>query len=39
MSADASQEESITLQSYVDPIITDGVPTDALDTATGIGEL
>ena len=39
MSADASQEESITFQSYVDPIITDGVPTDALDTATGTGEL
>ena len=39
MSADASQEESITFQSYVDPIITDGVPTEALDTATGTGEL
>ena len=39
MSADASQEESITLQSYVDPLITDGVVTDALDAATDVGDL
>jgi len=39
MGADASQEESITLQSYLNPIITSGVVSDALDTATGIAEL
>ena len=39
MGADSVQEESITLQSYVDPIITDGVLTDALDTATDASEL
>jgi hypothetical protein len=39
MGADASQEESMTLQSYLNPIITSGVVTDALDAATGIAEL
>jgi hypothetical protein len=39
MSADASQEESMTLQSYLNPIITSGVVSEALDTATGISEL
>jgi hypothetical protein len=39
MSADSSQEETITLQSYVDPIITDGIVTEALDTATLVGDL
>ena len=39
LGADASQEESITLQSYLDPIITDGVVTDALDTVTDASEL
>ena len=39
MGADSSQEESITLQSYLDPIITNGIVSDALDTATGIAEL
>ena len=39
MSADASQEESITLQSYVDPIIHSGAVDDKFDTITGLGEL
>ena len=39
MGADASQEESITFQSYLNPIITSGVVSDALDAATGIAEL
>ena len=39
LGADSSQEESLTLQSYIDPIITDGVVTDALDTATDASEL
>ena len=38
LGADSSQEESITLQSYIDPIITDGVATDALDTVTDASE-
>jgi hypothetical protein len=39
MGADASQEESMTLQSYLNPIITSGVVTDSLDAATGLSEL
>ena len=39
LGADSSQEETITLQSYLDPIITDGVVTDALDTVTDASEL
>ena len=39
LSADASQEESITLQSYVDPIIHSGAVDDSFDTITALSEL
>tara|TARA_Y100000034_G_scaffold134624_1_gene203605 strand:+ start:918 stop:1967 length:1050 start_codon:yes stop_codon:yes gene_type:complete len=39
MGADASQEESISFTSGLDPIITSGVVSDALDAATDLGEL
>ena len=39
MGADSVQEESITLQSYVDPLIFDGVAKDAMDAITPLTEL
>jgi hypothetical protein len=39
MGADSSQEESITLQTYIDPVIKSGVVVDSLDTETDAGEL
>jgi len=39
MGADSVQEESITLQSYIDPIIADGVVTDTMDAITPLTAL
>ena len=39
MGADSVQEESITLQSYVAPLIFDGVAKDAMDAITPLTEL
>jgi hypothetical protein len=39
LGADASQEESLTLQSYLDPIIFTGAVDDKFDTPTLVGEL
>ena len=39
LGADSSQEESITLQSYIDPIIFSGTVDDSFDTITDEGEL
>jgi len=39
MGADSSQEESLTLQTYIDPVIRDGQANDALDTLTPTAEL
>ena len=39
LGADSSQEESITLQTYIDPIISSGSVADAFDDATGVAEL
>ncbi len=39
LGADSSQEESMTLQSYIDPVIFTGAVDDSFDTATLVGEL
>ena len=39
LGADASQEETLTLQSYIDPIIHSGLVNDKFDTITGLGDL
>jgi len=39
LGADSSQEESLTLQSYLDPIIHTGAVSDTFDAPTTVGEL